>query len=120
LNFRIAYRTMARLIFRATLALRFGRRGRRTQRASRFCGLTLARAFSDIDIANAEIVFGELCGNVVHYAEGLVEVIVDSSGIQTVLHGGSHARAVLVGRYPISLLREETLPVTSDQVPHVF
>jgi hypothetical protein len=108
-------------------------------------------------------VFGELCGNVVRYAEGLVDVIVDSSGIQTVLHvldrgagfrhfsrlpkdpyseqgrglfiiaamttelsvsprigGGSHARAVLVGHYPISLLREEILPLDSDQVPHVF
>ena len=121
------------------------------------------KRFTDVDIANAEIVFGELCGNVARYAEGPVDVVVDSSGIQTVLHvldrgvgfqhisrlpkdlysekgrglfiiaamtteftvsqrlgGGSHARAVLVGRRPISLLREETLPVVTDQVAQIF
>lgn len=113
--------------------------------------------FTDVDIANAEIVFGELCGNVARYAKGPVDVVVDSSGVQTVLHvldrgagfqhisrlpsdlysergrglfiiaamtaeftvsqrfgGGSHARAVLVGRRPISLLREETLLVRTQ------
>ncbi len=121
------------------------------------------KLFTDIDIANAEIVFGELCGNIARYAKGTVDVIVDSSGMQTVLHvldrgigfqhlsrlpkdlysekgrglfiiaamtteftvaqrlgGGSHARAVLVGRHPISLLREETLPVVTDQVAQIF
>jgi anti-sigma regulatory factor (Ser/Thr protein kinase) len=120
-------------------------------------------SFSQNDIANAEIVFGELCGNIARYASGPIEVIVDSSGVQTVLHvldrgagfrhisrlpadplseagrglfiisamtteftvsqrsgGGSHARAVLVGRYPISLLRDETLPAVTDQVPTIF
>jgi chemotaxis family two-component system sensor kinase Cph1 len=116
-------------------------------------------AFSDVDVANAEIVFGELCGNVARYAPGRVDVALDCSGIQAVLHvmdrgsgfrhlsrlpvdvfseagrglfiiasmtteftvaprmgGGSHARAVLVGRYPISLLRDVTLPALSDQI----
>ena len=119
--------------------------------------------FSENDIANAEIVFGELCGNIARYASGPIEVIVDSSGLQTVLHvldrgggfrhiswlpadpfsekgrglfiiasmtteftvsqrsgGGSHARAVLVGRYPVSLLRDETLPAVTDQVAPIF
>jgi len=121
------------------------------------------KRFTDVDIANAEIVFGELCGNVARSAKGPVDVVVDSSGIQTVLHvldrgvgfqhlsrlpkdpysergrglfiiaamtteftvsqrlgGGSHARAVLVGRRPVSLLLEETLPVVTDQVAQIF
>jgi anti-sigma regulatory factor (Ser/Thr protein kinase) len=120
-------------------------------------------SFSQNDIANAEIVFGELCGNIARYASGTVEIVVDSSGLQTVLHvldrgdgfrhisrlpadlfsqegrglfiiaamtteftvsqrsgGGSHARAVLVGRYPTSLLRDETLPAVTDQVAAIF
>jgi PAS domain S-box-containing protein len=119
--------------------------------------------FSENDAANAEIVFGELCGNVARYAPGRVDIIVDRSGIQTVLHildrgigfrhlsrlpadllaeqgrglfivasmtteftvsgragGGSHVRAVLVGRYPISLFPRLTLPVITDQVTAVF
>jgi PAS domain S-box-containing protein len=119
--------------------------------------------YSDIDIANAEIVFGELCGNAVRYAPGRVDIVVDWSGIQAVLHvldrgpgfrhlsrlpidvlaehgrglyiiaamtteftiaqrigGGSHARAVLVGRRPASLLRDQTLPSLEDQIPDVF
>jgi len=128
-----------------------------------FAAALSTKRFTDVDIANAEIVFGELCGNVARYAKGRVDVVVDSSGIQTVLHvldrgvgfqhvsrlprdlfsekgrglfiiaamtteftvsqrlgGGSHARAVLVGRRPISLLREETLPVVTDQVAQIF
>jgi PAS domain S-box-containing protein len=106
--------------------------------------------FSAEDIDNAELVFGELISNVVRHANGhlQVEVVIDRSGRQTVLHvldsgagfryvsrlvpdpycesgrglfliaaltadfevdarpdGGSHARAVLRGRFP-SLLRE--------------
>ncbi len=119
--------------------------------------------FTDVDIANAEIVFGELCGNVARYATGHVDVVVDWSGTQAVLHvldrgvgfqhisrlpkdpyseigrglyiiaamtteftveqragGGSHARVVLVGRHPVSLLREETLPLVTDQVAQIF
>ena len=119
--------------------------------------------FSEIDIANAEIVFGELCGNVARYAPGIIDVVVDRTGLQTVLHifdrgcgfrhvsrlpadplsehgrglfiiaamtteftvslrrdGGSHARAVLVGRYPVSLLLDETLPAVTDQISSSF
>jgi len=128
-----------------------------------FAASLLPDKFSENDIANAEIVFGELCGNVARYAPGRVDIIVDRSGLQTVLHvldhgvgfrhlsrlpadplaehgrglfiiasmtaeftvtqrigGGSHARAVLIGRYPHSLLIEETLPAISDQVPASF
>lgn len=115
--------------------------------------------YSANDIANAQVVFGELCGNVARYAPGMVDIVLDTSGVQAVLHvldrgvgfrhvsglprnpldeygrglfivasmtteftvsqregGGSHARAVLVGRHPVSLLREETLPASSDQI----
>ncbi len=34
--------------------------------------------------------------------------------------GGSHARAVLVGRRPVSLLRHQTLPSVDDQVSEIF
>jgi len=34
--------------------------------------------------------------------------------------GGSHARAVLVGRHPVSLLRDETLPAATDQIAQIF
>lgn len=106
--------------------------------------------FSSEDIANAELVFGELIGNVVRHTCGNceVDIVVDHSGSRTVLHvldsgagfryvsrlvpdpycesgrglfliaamtadfevdqrpdGGSHARAVLRGRFP-SLLRQ--------------
>jgi anti-sigma regulatory factor (Ser/Thr protein kinase) len=114
--------------------------------------------FSENDIDNAEVVFGELCGNVARYAPGIVDIVVDRSGVQVVLHvldrgagfrhisrlpadpfsetgrglfivslmtaelsvslrdgGGSHARAVLVGRSPASL-SAETLPSIDDQV----
>jgi anti-sigma regulatory factor (Ser/Thr protein kinase) len=128
-----------------------------------FTALLSPEQFSAVDVANAEIVFGELCGNVARYAPGVVDVIVDFSGQQTVLHvldrgvgfrhlsrlpadplaeqgrglfiiasmtaeftvtqrvgGGSHARAVLVGRYPHSLLRDEILPSASDQISAHF
>jgi PAS domain S-box-containing protein len=117
------------------------------------------RDFSSEDIANAELVFGELIGNVVRHTRGdcQVDIVIDHSGPRIVLHildsgagfsyvsrlvpdpycesgrglfliaaltadfevdqrpdGGSHARAVLRGRFP-SLLREFTpkLPVPS-------
>jgi PAS domain S-box-containing protein len=119
--------------------------------------------FSDSDAANAELVFGELCGNVVRHAPGRIDVVVDRSGVQSVLHvldkgvgfrhlsrlpadlfaeagrglflvtsmtteftvsgrvgGGSHARAVLVGRYPVSLFPKQTLAVETDQVAATF
>jgi PAS domain S-box-containing protein len=115
--------------------------------------------FSDADIANAEMVFVELVGNVARHAPGPVDVVMDSSGMQNVLHvldrgpgfqhfsrlprdplaekgrglfiietltteftvsqrvgGGSDARAVLVGRFPMSLLRDQTQPAVVDQV----
>jgi PAS domain S-box-containing protein len=124
-----------------------------------FVGSLSPTMFSENDVANAQVVFGELCGNVARYAPGIVDVVLDCSGVQAVLHvldrgvgfrhisglprnpldefgrglfivasmtteftvtqrngGGSHARAVLVGRHPISLLREETLPAAGDQV----
>ena len=119
--------------------------------------------FTEVDIANAEVVFGELCSNVARYAPGIIDIIVDKSGVQVILHvldrgggfqhlsrlphdalsesgrglfiiasmtaeftvterigGGSAAHAVLVGRYPISLLRDETLPAVTDQIALVF
>jgi anti-sigma regulatory factor (Ser/Thr protein kinase) len=122
-----------------------------------------SKNFSPVDIANAEVVFGELCGNIKRYAPGVIDVIVDNSGEQSVLHvldrgvgfrhlsrlpsdplseegrglfiiaamtteftvgqragGGSHARAVLVGRFPVSLLRDIALPATTDQVAETF
>jgi len=118
-------------------------------------------SFSPTDIANAELVFGELIGNVVRHAHGTchVDIAVDHNGPRTVLHvldsgvgfryvsrlapdpycetgrglfliasmsadfevdqrpdGGSHARAVLQGRFP-RRFREVTpvhsLPVTA-------
>jgi PAS domain S-box-containing protein len=108
--------------------------------------------FSADDIANAELVFGELIGNIVRHAgtNCRAEVVVDNSGPRTVLHvldygagfryvsrlapdpysehgrglfliaamtadfvvdqrpdGGSHARAVVQGRFP-SPFREVT------------
>jgi PAS domain S-box-containing protein len=111
-------------------------------------------SFSPSHIANAVVVLGELCGNVARYAEGSIDVVLDQTGRQAVLHvldrgvgfrhlsrlpndpfsetgrglyivsqltteftvtqrdgGGSHARAVLIGRYPASLLREPTARV---------
>lgn len=128
-----------------------------------FIGALPVSQFSDIDIANAEIVFGELCGNVTRHAPGTLDVVLDLSHQQFVLHvadrgsgfrhfsrlprdvfaekgrglflieamtteftvtqrhgGGSEARAVIVGRLPVSLLRGITLPAVSDQVPTTF
>jgi PAS domain S-box-containing protein len=44
--------------------------------------------FSTIDVANAELVFGELLGNVVRHARGNcnADIVVDHSGPRTVLH----------------------------------
>jgi anti-sigma regulatory factor (Ser/Thr protein kinase) len=156
MNFDESERHLARSHFDSADALA-ARQARRV-----FMRSLSPKYFSENDIANAEIVFGELCGNIARYASGPIEVIVDSSGLQTVLHvldrgggfrhisrlpepfsekgrglfiiasmtteftvsqrsgGGSHARAVLVGRYPVSLLRDETLPAVTDQVAAIF
>jgi serine phosphatase RsbU (regulator of sigma subunit)/anti-sigma regulatory factor (Ser/Thr protein kinase) len=45
-----------------------------------------ARDFSPSMLYSAELVFGELIGNCVRYAPGMVEVIVDWSGTVPVLH----------------------------------
>jgi anti-sigma regulatory factor (Ser/Thr protein kinase) len=45
-----------------------------------------ARAADAASIAKAEVVFGELVGNVARYAPGIVEVTVDWSGPDPVLH----------------------------------
>jgi anti-sigma regulatory factor (Ser/Thr protein kinase) len=152
-NFNESERHLARSYFDSADA--FAARAARRS----FVAALSPQNFSESDIANAEIVFGELCGNVARYAPGRVDVVLDSSGVQAVLHvldrgsgfrhlsrlpadlfseagrglfiiasmtteftvaprvgGGSHARAVLVGRYPVSLLRDETLPAVSDQI----
>jgi anti-sigma regulatory factor (Ser/Thr protein kinase) len=156
-NFDESERHLARSHFDSADALA----ARKARRA--FMTSLSPKHFSENDIANAEVVFGELCGNIARYAPGPIEVIVDSSGVQAVLHvldrgagfrhisrlpvdplseegrglfiiasmtteftvsqrsgGGSHARAVLVGRYPVSLLRDETLPAVTDQVAAIF
>jgi anti-sigma regulatory factor (Ser/Thr protein kinase) len=107
-------------------------------------------SFSESDIANAEVVFGELCGNVTRYAPGVLHVLDSGPGFRHISRlpadvlsesgrglyiiaamtaefsvsqrddGGSHARAVLVGRFPRSLLRSESLPAASDQVSTFF
>jgi anti-sigma regulatory factor (Ser/Thr protein kinase) len=45
-----------------------------------------ARGMMEVDVENAEIVLGELLGNTVRYAAGLVDVIADWSGSAPVLH----------------------------------
>ncbi len=130
-----------------------------------FAAALPSMAFSPSQIANAVVVLGELCGNVARYAEGSVDVVLDQTGRQAVLHvldrgvgfrhlsrlpndqfsetgrglyivsqltteftvtqrdgGGSHARAVLVGRYPAPLLREPPArinPIRIDYAPRV-
>jgi serine phosphatase RsbU (regulator of sigma subunit)/anti-sigma regulatory factor (Ser/Thr protein kinase) len=156
-NFNESERYLARSHFDSADAFGAG------QARRKFAESLSTKNFSDVDIANAEIVFGELCGNVARYAPGIIDVVVDCSGVQTVLHvldrgvgfrhlsrlpadplaekgrglfiiasmtaeftvterddGGSHARAVLVGRYPRSLLIDEVLPAAADQVSATF
>jgi CHASE3 domain sensor protein/anti-sigma regulatory factor (Ser/Thr protein kinase) len=59
------------------------------------------------DLFNAELVFGELLGNVVRYASGPLEVVLDRRGARPVLHvldaGPGFA---LVPRLPAELLSE--------------
>lgn len=119
-----------------------------------FVGVLADRAFPAIESLNAELVFGELIGNVVRHAGNAsgVEIAIDCSGPQTVLHvldrgpgfrhvsrlpsdpysesgrglfliaamtdeftvterlgGGSHARAVLIGRLSRPVVDGETL-----------
>jgi PAS domain S-box-containing protein len=51
-----------------------------------FCEVLHERGFQEIDVALAEIVFGELTGNVVRYAPGPVDVALDTTGMRPVLH----------------------------------
>ena len=51
-----------------------------------FAAALAARGFPADALPNAELAFGELLGNVVRHAPGVVEVIVDSSGPRPVLH----------------------------------
>lgn len=53
------------------------------------------RAPADADIAGAELVFGELVGNVVRHAPGPIEVHVEWSGAQPVLHVIDRGRGFL-------------------------
>lgn len=120
----------------------------------RFTSALPTQRFSAENIADAELVFGELIGNIVRHAgaNGRAEIVLDHSGPRTVLHvldqgagfryvsrlapdpysehgrglfliaamtadfvvdqrpdGGSHARAVLQGRFP-SPFREISPP----------
>lgn len=61
--------------------------GEAAQAARRAFGELLAgRGASPADVSAAEVVFGELVGNVVRYAPGPIEVSVDWSGAAPVLH----------------------------------
>jgi PAS domain S-box-containing protein len=51
-----------------------------------FCEVLRERGFRPNDVALAEIVFGELTGNVVRYAPGPVDVALDTTGTRPVLH----------------------------------
>jgi PAS domain S-box-containing protein len=48
--------------------------------------LLVSRRFSEADVYAAQLVFGELIGNVLRHAPGNVEVAVDWSGLAPVLH----------------------------------
>jgi anti-sigma regulatory factor (Ser/Thr protein kinase) len=59
-----------------------------TELRKKFAASLPQEDFSTIDIANAELVFGELLGNVVRHAHGNcnADIAVDHSGPRTVLH----------------------------------
>jgi anti-sigma regulatory factor (Ser/Thr protein kinase) len=64
-------------------------------------------ALNDAGVANAELVFAELIGNVVRYAAKWVDVTLDASGPSPVLHildGGPGFR--YLPRLPLDLLSE--------------
>jgi anti-sigma regulatory factor (Ser/Thr protein kinase) len=52
----------------------------------RFTNGLRARGADDDCISKAEVVFGELVGNVVRYARGRAQIVVDWSGASPVLH----------------------------------
>src|ERR1035437_5774661 len=78
------------------------------QRARGACIARLRGAgLSDADVFSAELVFGELLGNVVRYALGPVEVILDVSGEAAVLHVADDGRGFeFRPRLPADLLSE--------------
>jgi PAS domain S-box-containing protein len=78
------------------------------QRARGACIARLQGAgLSDADVFSAELVFGELLGNVVRYALGPVEVILDVSGEAAVLHVADDGRGFeFRPRLPADLLSE--------------
>jgi serine/threonine-protein kinase RsbW len=57
---------------------------RRARRA--FAAQLRALGVGAEDVASAELVFGELLGNAVRYAEGVVDIVLDVSGDAPVLH----------------------------------
>jgi len=78
------------------------------QRARRDCIVQLhAAGLGEADVFSAELVFGELLGNVVRYAPGPIEVILDVSGEAAVLHVVDDGRGFeFRPRLPADLLSE--------------
>jgi PAS domain S-box-containing protein len=86
---RTDFRQAERFIERWTFDVRDGDAAGRAR--CKFTALLGSRGFSAAACANAELVFGELVGNVVRYASGAdVEVAVNYGGVDTVLHVMDH------------------------------
>lgn len=51
-----------------------------------FVAMLAARGICDEDLFSAELVFGEMIGNVVRYAPGSMEIVLDFNGSAPVLH----------------------------------
>jgi PAS domain S-box-containing protein len=63
--------------------------------------------FDEGELAAAELVFGELVGNVYRYADGMVEIMLDTSGAAAVLHVLDRGNGFeLRPRLPVDLLAE--------------
>lgn len=78
------------------------------QRARReYVALLQGAGLGDADVFSAELVFGELLGNVVRYAPGPIEVILDVSGEAPVLHVVDDGRGFeFRPRLPLDVLSE--------------
>ena len=73
-----------------------------------FAALLTARRMGDVDVFTAELIFGELLSNVVRYAPGRIEVVLDwSEGSTAILHFLDRGPGfVLMPRLPSDLLAE--------------
>ncbi len=73
-----------------------------------FAGLLATRRMADEDVFTAELIFGELLSNVVRYAPGRIEVVLDWSEASTaILHFLDRGPGfVLIPRLPSDLLAE--------------